>query len=541
MMNFLKKNWYIVAVIVIVLFAGGIRLYKLGLVPHGMTWDEAAIGYNGYAVFKTRRDEWLHRLPVSFQSFGDYKAPLAIYLNGIFTFIFGLNLFAVRLPFTLFSILAILGIILLVHEIFEDHKYQKYYSLFAGALLTLSPWHIHYSRAGFESGMAVSLMIWGIYFLIRSHKQEYKKFLTLVTSFGLFVASIYTYHSAKVTIPLLGLTVLILNSKEMKKNWKKITAGLILSIGLLYPLVKDSIYGSGLTRAGVTIFSSDLSVAQKIEYVIKSTILHFSPDFLLTGTTTTLRHGTGYFGVLFITTFFLVTAGVIALLRERNNSKYFKYQLLFLSIIVCGILPASIALEVPHSNRALLALPGFLVLAVFGFNYVIELLEKTKLNNTVSGSYDERNIIVKSFVGTLIVIHILFAVTFLSQYFTVFSKESTDSFNDGYLEAFAVAAKYEKGTDGYPEVEKIIFTSKYGQPYIYALFVRKTNPIWYQGGSLIKYEFYETVTVDDLNRNNALIVGSGLDDLPTEKADHIIYGSDGSVRFQIFKTEVQTQ
>ncbi|MBP7843093.1 glycosyltransferase family 39 protein [Candidatus Woesebacteria bacterium] len=537
----MKKQWYLWSILAILFLAVVIRFYKIAEVPHGMTWDEAAIGYNGYAIFNTRRDEWLHRLPVSFQSFGDYKAPLAIYLNGVFTFIFGLNLFAVRLPFALFSILAVLGIILMVREIFEGHKYQKYYSLFAGFLLTLSPWHIHYSRAGFESGMALSLLIWGIYFLIKSTKQNFNNFLTLAASFGLFVASIYTYHSSKVTIPLLGIVFLILYWKQILVSWKKISVALIVSLGLLFPLIKDSLFGSGLTRAGVTIFSSDLSFVQKIAYVIKSTLIHLSPDFLLTGTTTTLRHGTGYLGVLFITTFFLVTAGVIALLKERSKSKYFKYQLLFVSLVIFGLLPASIALEVPHSNRALLALPGFLLLAVFGFNHLILLLEKTKLNTTVSGSFDEQNIIAKSATGTVIAIHILFAVTFLSHYFSVFSKESTDSFNDGYLEAFSLAAKYEKGLDGYPEVEKIIFTSRYGQPYIYALFVRKTNPIWYQGGSLVKYEFYENVNVGDLLRNNALIVGSGLDDLPTEQADHIIYGTDGSIRFQIFKTGVTTQ
>ncbi|NCQ11990.1 MAG: hypothetical protein GW809_07600, partial [Bacteroidetes bacterium] len=91
-------GWYWFLVLSILVLSIFLRFYKLGTVPHGMTWDEAAIGYNGFAIFNTRRDEWLQRLPVSFQSFGDYKAPLAIYLNGIFTYLFGLNLFAVRLP-----------------------------------------------------------------------------------------------------------------------------------------------------------------------------------------------------------------------------------------------------------------------------------------------------------------------------------------------------------------------------------------------------------------------------------------------------------
>src|SRR3990172_10276994 len=107
-------------IVFILLLAAGLRLYQLGQVPHGMYWDEAAIGYNGYAVLTTRRDEWLTRLPVSFWSFGDYKAPLAIYLNGLFTAVFGMTLWAVRVPFALSGVGVVLGMIYLTRVVFEQ-------------------------------------------------------------------------------------------------------------------------------------------------------------------------------------------------------------------------------------------------------------------------------------------------------------------------------------------------------------------------------------------------------------------------------------
>src|SRR3989304_5506148 len=82
-----------------------------------------------------------------------------------------------------------------------------------------------------------------------------------------------------------------------------------------------------------------------------------------------------------------------------------------------------------------------------------------------------------------------------------------------YLAAFGFAPPYERGEEGKREVDKIIFTGGYGQPYIYALFVRQTNPIWYQGGSLAKYEFKDEVTIGDLERENKLVVASNQDDL----------------------------
>lgn len=532
----IKKHWYIFSILIILGIAGIIRFYLLGNVPHGMTWDEAAIGYNGYAVLTTRRDEWLNRLPVSFMSFGDYKAPLAIYLNGFFTAVFGMSLFSVRLPFTIASLFAILGIILIADEIFKENKFKKYYALFTGILLSLSPWHIHYSRTGFESGMALTFMLWGMYFFIKSLKNNFKSIILSLVSVMFFLASIYTYHSSKITIPLIGLSFIILFFNNIRSAIKHLLLPAILFLIGLCPFINDALFGEGLTRAGVTVFSSDFTFLSKIVYVIKSFLIHLSPNFLLMGDTTTLRHGTGYLGVLFLTTLILIIAGIIFFITSINKLKSNKYKVLFLLLIIWGILPAAVATEVPHSNRALLALPGFILTAVYGLDFMISFLKKSKLNNTVVGSHGENNIIVKSFVGTLLAVHVLFSASFLNHYFNVFAKTSTIDFNDGYIEAFQIAKKYENG-EGVEPVEKIIFTSKYGQPYIYALFVRKTNPIWYQGGSLIKYEFKADVNIGDLMRKNTLIVGSGTDDLPIHQANHLVYGSDGSIRFVIFRTQ----
>ena len=104
MINAMRNKWLLVIAVLILALAAAGRFYQRGVIPHGMTWDEAAIGYNGHAIVVARRDEWLVKLPISFRSFGDYKAPLAIYINGIFTTLWGMNLWAVRLPFALANV-----------------------------------------------------------------------------------------------------------------------------------------------------------------------------------------------------------------------------------------------------------------------------------------------------------------------------------------------------------------------------------------------------------------------------------------------------
>lgn len=177
-----------------------------------------------------------------------------------------------------------------------------------------------------------------------------------------------------------------------------------------------------------------------------------------------------------------------------------------------GLIPAALATPVPHSNRALLALPAI----ILGLSLTLSYLRS------------------KLIIGLFVIIQSLSFIAYLQYYYQDFAKLSANDFKDGYLEIMAITQEYEKGLNGKPKVDKIIFTNDYGQAYIYALFVRQTNPIWYQGGSLIKYEFKDDVNVGDLSRNNSLIIGSNSDDLPTEKADHLVYGSDNQVKFKAF-------
>ena len=494
-----------------------------------MTWDEAAIGYNGHAIFTTRRDEWLQFLPVSFQSFGDYKAPLAIYLNGIFTFLCGMNLWAVRLPFALAGVATVLGLMLLVRELLG-----KKWSLLAGVLLTLSPWHLHFSRAGFEAGLSLAFFIWGLYFFFSYLKRSqlrwswWRFLLSILTA----VASVYSYHSAKLVVPLVILILLVAEGRHfIKKIWLSL-GGALISGTLLMPMLKDSIYGHGLTRFGTTIFDEVQGLAL-IKTVANQFLLHLSPQFLLSGQTTTLRHGGGVTAYLLPTTFILILFVFFYFLWQRhylkNNERRFFW--LGLLLLVVGLLPAAIGEEVPHSNRALLALPGFLFLATLGLKFLVTWIKQLKLNDKVNGSHGEKDMILCSVLGTLTLIHGLFFTNYLGAYYQDFASASAAAFKDGYLEAFNFVKEYEA------EVDKILFTGNYGQPYIYALFARETNPIWYRGGSLRKYEFSDEINVGDLMREKTIIVASQDDELKTDLADYLVRGSDGEVRFKIYLPE----
>ncbi|MEA2056908.1 MAG: glycosyltransferase family 39 protein [Patescibacteria group bacterium] len=538
--TFFKNNWQLLLILLLAII---LRFYKFGQVPAGFTWDEAAIGYNGHAVIKTRRDEWLTFLPISFRSFGDFKAPFAIYLNGLFTLVFGLNKYAVRLPFALAGVLGVLGFFKLTKAYLEAVKYQGKFSskqlgLVAALIVATSPWHLHFTRAGFETAMALTMICWSFYFLIKFLKLKKKttfnnKLINLSLSSTLAIASLYTYHSPKIFLPIILLTVLIINRKLF---WREKVASLITavwSLFLLFPFIKDVLFGNGLERGGTLIFFEGLPWQDTVKLFLYNLGSHFMPGFLVGGKTTSLRHGTGVYGVLLPITFSLVVFSllmvVVSVLTKKQNKKFTNSILLGLGVILAGFLPASLAKGVPQANRAILALPGLILVAVLGFDQFLSLFKQLEAKLKIKQ---------KTVIIVISLIYLFNVGAYLFDYYKHFAKASAEDFQEGYLEVFTYVEQYEKGLNGFSQKDEIIFSDNYGQPYIYALFVRKTNPIWYHGGSLIKYKFVSEVNVADLERQNSVVVAtySQLEEYQ-DQADKIIYGSDGSVRFRIFVTD----
>jgi hypothetical protein len=443
-----------------------------------------------------------------------------------------MELWVIRLPFLLSSLVGILAMIWLTYQILRQADFSlekaRWYSLLAGGLMVFSPWHVHYSRAGFESGMALSLVLLGMAFFY--YWLSHKKWIWGGLAVTGLVAALYTYHSAKIFLPVFGLSLLAIHYRMLVARWKQVISYGLLALVLLVPLGYDSFFRAGAQRAQqTTILFSQASASEKAFTIGQNFLQHLTPQFLLMGQTTTFRHGDGVWGVLLPLTLLLVAVGIF-------SRAYRKISLFGLLWVVAGLLAPAVGFEIPHSNRALLALPGFLWLAVVGFLTIGDWIKQTKANREIQGSHGEKNMVYKTFVGGFILLQAVFFTSYIHHYFNVFPADSGADFKEGYLEALEFVLPHEYGADGKTEAEKIIFTSQYGQPYIYTLIARETDPYEYHGGSLIKYEFKD-VEIGDLNRANAVVVAAGDDELPTERADKIIYGADGQIRFQIFVTK----
>ncbi len=490
----------------ILLIAIVVRFYKLGSLPNGLTWDEAAIGYNAYGILTNHRDEWLHRTPIVFQSFGDYKSPLLVYVTAISVAIFHLTPFAVRVPIALSGVGIVIVSYLLAREILKD----KYASLLVMFLVAISPWAILYSRVGFEATLANFLISAGVYGVLLWTRK--KNVWYLAFGMGSLALSLYAYHSPKVVVPLMALTLAVLFKKQFISHWKSVLLIGALCAVILMPLAYASLYGNANSRAlGTTIFHSQHVLATFAGNVLAQ----ISPSFLLDGKDLNFRQSTKEMGVSTIIELVLVIVGIVAIIGKPALRKYWW----ILAFVAYGIIPAALGVDVPHSIRSLNVLPWLQMTAGIGALAVCHLSFFKKFK---PGMW-------------ILTFGFLFAtswsfVTFISTYQRVYtSSVALADFGYGYEEVIAYARSKES------EVSKVYITNHFGQAYVYLLFFKRLTPIDYQGGGLANYVISDRPFHDAQGHTPALIIGTP-DEVPaTQNVVKEIEYPDGTVAFRIVR------
>src|SRR3989344_6490299 len=105
------------ALALIVVFAGALRLLKLSQLPPGLYLDEVLYGLDAYSILKTGKDIYGHFLPLAFQSSGHYP-PLFIYLLAPLFLFLPLTDWVVRLPAALSGIAAVLMTYFMTKKLF---------------------------------------------------------------------------------------------------------------------------------------------------------------------------------------------------------------------------------------------------------------------------------------------------------------------------------------------------------------------------------------------------------------------------------------
>lgn len=508
--------------VIIILVGALLRLHFLTILPP-LNADEAAIGYNAYSLLQTGKDEHGNSWPIHFQSFGDYKPGGYFYIVLPFVKYLGLTELAVRLPGALFGIGSVLMIYLLVFELFKNRNL----ALFSGLFLAISPWHIHFSRGGWEVNAATFFIVLGVYFFIKSVYQE--RYLYL--SFIFFVFSLYTYHAARIVTPLIVLGLLFFYRKTHLKIWRPskllISSGLF-SLLLCIPLFLDLLGPAGLSRAtGVGLFADEgpywrtneqrgehkefsgtatkLIHNKAINYglaFVNNYLEHFDGHFLFIHGDDIQRNKVPEIGQMYLFELFFIVIGLISI---AQNSKGWG---IFLAWLLIAPIPAALTFQSPHALRAQNMVIPLSVISAYGLFNLIEWIRK----------FVNSNIIRVSCYVLLVVFMSWDFSRYLHEYYIHLPKEYPFSSQYGAREmVFYVMQNESKFKDVY-------ITDRYDQPYILFLFYTKYDPKKFQNDHVLtprdKFGFstvrdfdkYHFVSIDWNNMRdlrNVLLIGTG--------------------------------
>ncbi len=454
----------------IFLLALVLRVVGLSSHPAGFTPDEASFGYDAYSILKTGKDQWGSTMPLSFKSFGDYKLPLYTYLTIPSVALFGLTEFAVRLPNALLGSLAVVVTYVLVKELFKDRKL----ALISAFLLAISPWHIPLSRGGFEANLTTFLLPLGILLFMKS--QQNKKLLYL--AFVVFLANIFSYHTARLLTPLIFIALVII--------YKYKHAAIMALILLLISIV--SYFGSSARIASSGIFSDTNSNDQYYSVQVgqpviiaklfnnkflhiattfsRNYISYFSPQFLFTNGPAEGTYGmVPGTGVLYVIEAVFVIAFFGSLLKNHKN----KNLLLIIFWIVISPIPAALTKGPGYAaNRVAFMMPALQIISAMGFLYILE-------------KYTHYRRLILSSVSMLFLISFIF---FLNTYFVKQQALFAKDMIYGAKEVFDYLNKDTLSKD------QVIITRRLSEPQIYAAFYSKMDPTHYQEESR-KWNFEE--------------------------------------------------
>lgn len=450
----------VLLLLLVVSLASVLRFYHFTTNPPGLYWDEAAIGYNAYSLLETGKDEWGTSYPTLFRSFDDYKAPLYIYLTVPFVKFFGLTETAVRLPSILFGITAVVTIFFLSQEIgrffwSDRKKLGVLLSLLASFFLAISPWHLQFSRTGFEANVSltfVALGTWLFFRWIRLHDHS------LVGAAILFVASIYTYHSARVFTPLFVIAIGLIFSRQLWERRKQVFVALIVGIVALLPFLPTYFSKEGRARfAGENVLNEPGNVWENVQ---NNYLANLSTDFLFFKGDQAGRHSVKKMGELYLWQLPLLLVGAYALVIRKN-----KASLLLGFWVLLGAIPPALTSVSPHAVRALMMVVPLNLICGFG---VITLLEK----------FQSRNLKKAVLIGFSVVL-IYYTALYLELYQIQYPKAYAADWQDGAKSAVNIINRTENNYDSiylYQELH-----------YIHLLFYKKIDPrLLHQSGHDIK-------------------------------------------------------
>lgn len=484
----MKPKILLTAILTLALF---LRTWQISLLPFGFTPDEASFGYDAYSILNTGRDQWGHLLPLTLESFGDFKLPLYSYLTIPTVALFGLDIFATRFPNAIIGTLAVLATYLMVRKFLKIGNTSSIslwnLDILASAILAISPWHIMMSRGAFEANLTTFLMPFGIYLFLKG--LEGSKYLVL--SALIFGLNLFSYHSARLVTPLIVLLLIFFFRKELlgniglyksilQKKFSILIFGIFLTLALYTLLIgggrraQDIVIFAGATESahnerfpyiyqGVSqnaarIFVNRYQVVAKRFF--ENYFQYLSPKFLFIDGPSEATYGMipGR-GVMYSFEFLFLLFFFYSLSKSKNKS----FHLFVLAWVLIAPIPAALTMGRGYTaNRAEIMLPALTTMSAIGLLALHSFL-KIRISN-------------KFLITTYAAMFLYSFCSFCVDYYIVSPFKTSKAMLWGNLE---VATWLSDNTNGM----NVIVSRKLSEPHIYVAFANAWDVVEYQKNS----------------------------------------------------------
>ena len=337
--------------------------------PPGLFGDEAAFGYNGWAIAHHGVDQYGVAWPLFFRSFGDYKGPVGVYAVALLNAFLPLTPFIVRLP----NALASIALAMVAGGLGWRLTRSRAVALILILEASFEPWFFHLSRTMLEADL-FSPLCYALALLVLARDGERRLRNCVAAGISLGVAPFTAQPARFFTLVMVGLLMLCFGVR---------IRGARLAALVVPPIVATAVVvaagGETMARLGVVSVFSGRSVIDGVLFALTNYPQYFGPRLLFINGDGNLLLSSGFGGLLFLTAIPPIVLGLIAAYRRRSEPMA---RVALLGSLLAPIGPA--LTTTVSSRRDVVALPFLLILLVFGWEALLPILRVSRWRVTAA-------------------------------------------------------------------------------------------------------------------------------------------------------------
>lgn len=482
-------KWNFLFIVGVILLAIGLRFWKLGGIPIGVTHDEMGFIYNAYSIAKTGRNVLGEQLPIfTWLNQGGFPfLPVPIYLSVPVFWFLPLSATSGRLLPGVMGVLDVLLLYLLVKQILGNKNLACLSALF----LAISPWHLHFSRSAYDPNYSLFFYLVGIVLFL--HEARRKKIFILSTVS--FFLAIYSYRAMNVLyVPLMGV-LLWYGLSALKIARLQLISFVVGVCAVVFSfLIVSNMYGKAYTAEALKII--DPKIASEIDtqiseskgplalrrvflnkpmYIIgklrENYVRSYSPEFLFLYTEPSKIYSIWSRGRLYFIDVIFILLGFLYLCRHTNK----RGAAFIIGLVFIGGLPGMVG-GFPYSARNMFLSIVFPILTAAGVMHILNIIQ-SKIFKFLC-------------ISILIVIYAYVFGSYLFDYYGRYAYYGAEAWNKSLQDLSGVI---NKNKNHYQKV--IVGTASFGDLMQYAFYAREDvtalQKAWIQKKS-------DTYTIDNV-------------------------------------------